>query len=412
MRIHIIRFIAAFLVVYCTQSVYGQLQTSFISPQTTDPTISTNLANHFVAVDRSVPQKNQLFLFFPGTGGTPIFYREIAKNAASLGFHAIGLTYPNDDAVNSLCGGLPADLDCYGNVRLEILDGTDRSPLVDVNRANSVENRIIKLLVYLNATRPNEDWTQFLTNGSEINWSTVIVAGHSQGGGHAGIIGRYHPVRRVLMFAANDFSGVLQSPANWIAHPETTPNATPASRFWGFSHTNDELVSFMLLTDFTWPAYGMPAFGSPVIVENDLPPYANTHSLTSTRPCDNHHGCVAADPRLVFEDGVPVYKPVWDYMLSGTSGSAALSGVTFVRFGIEVGRPAVGTPSKRYKLLVLGSGFETNSRVRINGRETESTFIDSTKLEAKIPAGKIGGVGLNSLRVLAVDGSETNQIDF
>ncbi len=412
MRIHIIRFLSVLGIILSAQSVFGQLQTSFVSPQTTDPSISTNLSNHFVAVDRSVTQKDQLFLFFAGTGGTPIFYREITKNAGTLGFHAIGLTYPNDEAVNSLCGGVQADLDCYGNVRLEILDGTDRTNLVDVNRPNSVENRVLKLLAYLNSTRPNEDWSQFLINGTEINWSRVIVAGHSQGGGHAGIIGRYHPVKRVLMFAANDYNGLLQSPANWIARPETTPNATPASRFWAFSHTNDELVSFTLLDNFTWPAYGIPAFGPVVNVDTVAAPFGNTHALTSTRPCDNHHGCVASDPRLVFEDGLPVYKPVWDYMLSGTTGSVMLSGVTFIRFGVETGRPAVGAPTKRYRLLVSGTGFDMNSRVQINGREALSTFVNPSTLEVRIPSGKIGGVGLSSLKVLANDGSESNQIDF
>jgi hypothetical protein len=47
-------------------------------------------------------------------------------------------------------------------VRLEILDGTDRTPLVDVDRANSIENRLIKLLQYLDANRPGEGWGGFL----------------------------------------------------------------------------------------------------------------------------------------------------------------------------------------------------------------------------------------------------------
>lgn len=188
-------------------SARAQRQSFFVAPHDTDPEITTNLSGHYVSIDRSVPQKNQLFIFFPGTHGIAANYEILNNTVAEMGFHAINLTYPNDTAVNSLCGGMNTDLDCYANVRLEILDGTDRTPLVDVNRANSAENRIIKLLIYLRSQYPNDNWGQFLIDDSTINWSKIIVSGHSQGGGHAGILGRYHSVARVVMFAAMDYNG-------------------------------------------------------------------------------------------------------------------------------------------------------------------------------------------------------------
>ncbi|MGH9848153.1 MAG: hypothetical protein ACREEM_56440, partial [Blastocatellia bacterium] len=104
--------------------VYAQRQTWLIPPKDTDPQIDTDPESHYVALNKSTPPKNQLFLFFPGTGGTPFFYRQLSNTAADLGFHVISLNYPNDQSVNfDLCVGPNADLDCYAKARLEIKDG-------------------------------------------------------------------------------------------------------------------------------------------------------------------------------------------------------------------------------------------------------------------------------------------------
>ena len=64
-------------------------------------------------------------------------------------------------------GTLPdvAPPDCAINARTEILDRRSPgiSPIVNVNRANSIENRLNKLLQHLAATRPAaEGWAQFV----------------------------------------------------------------------------------------------------------------------------------------------------------------------------------------------------------------------------------------------------------
>jgi para-nitrobenzyl esterase len=300
--------------------VTEQRQSYFILPKDTDSEITTNLEPHYAALNKSVPARNQLFLFFPGTGVKPHMYQQIINTAADLGFHAIALNYPNDRAVNgpTLCGGTNTDLDCYAKVRLEIKDGTDRTPLVTITRANSIENRLIKLLLYLHARFPNDGWGQYLEDDLSIRWSSIVVSGHSQGGGHAGIIGRYHLVARVVMFAAMDYNARAGRPANWIALPSSTPNATPPERFYGFSHQRDQGVNFAILSTQIWPAYGMDAFGPVVNVDDTAPPYHNSHMLTSNleAPARNYHNCIVVDQYLtLLPDGTPVYKPVWEYLL-------------------------------------------------------------------------------------------------
>lgn len=401
-----------FLLTIGSKAVFAQRQSVFVAPQATDANISTNLNNHYVSVNRSVAQKNQLFLFFPGTGGVAFNYLQINNTAADLGFHAVNLTYPSDEAVNTLCGAPNTNLDCYGNVRLEIKDGTDRSNLVSINRANSIENRLIKLLIHLRNNAPTEDWGQFLLNDNSINWSKVVTAGHSQGGGHAAIIGRYHAVSRVVMFAAMDFNGLANSPASWIVSPNTTPNATAADKFFGFSHQRDEMVNFTLLSTRTWTAFGMNNFGAIVNVDSAAPPYSNTHSLTSNAEAANFHGCIVADARLVLQNGIPIYKPVWEYLLSNTIAPLNVASIQFVRNGQTVARPAVGTTTKSYRISVQGNGFDAQTRVLINGAEVVTEFVSSTELSAKLPAGKFGAGGYSTVRVRSSNGQISNTLNF
>lgn len=411
MQLHIIRI--SLFILLCSLSVVAQRESFFVAPQTTDSLIDRNLQSHYVAINRGVTAKNQLFLFFPGTGGTPFFYQEVTNTAADSGFHAIGLNYPNDEAVNDLCGGTNADLDCYAKIRLEVKDGTDRTNLVTITRPNSIENRLIKLLIYLRTQRPNDNWGQFLIDDSTINWTKIVVSGHSQGGGHAGIIARFHPVLRVVMFAAMDFNGATGLPANWIAQPNSTPNASTADKFWGFSHRRDEMVNYTLLSNRIWTAYGMPQFGAVVTVDTTSPPYNNTHSLTSNIDCDNFHGCVAVDARLVRDqNGVPVFKPVWQYLLSNTPAPFGLVTLKFMRLGQIVNRPAVGGTTKNYKLVLQGGNFDQNTKVLINEREVNTEFVGANELRANFPAGKFGGSGSGQIQAAAQSGQKTNSLFY
>lgn len=397
---------------FLTFDITAQRQSVLIAPQTTDPEITTNLNNHYVSINRGIAPKNQLFVFLAGTGGVAFNYQEINNTGADLGFHSVNLNYPNDEAVNTLCS--PGfDLNCYSNVRLEIKDGTDRTPLVNVNRPNSIENRLIKLLIRLQNLSPNDNWGQFLNGDSTINWSKIVISGHSQGGGHAGIIGRYHSVVRVVMFAWHDFSGVANAPANWIALPNTTPNASTPDKFRGFSHFQDDAINFNILTTRVWPAFGMPQFGPIVNVDTQTPPFGNTHSLTTDLPCQVTHGCIVVDARLTrLPDGTPIYKPVWEYLLSNTVPPLSLSAITLLRAGAAVDRQIVGLSSRYYEIRINGSGFDQSVVALINGTEVRTESVNSSELKAKLPAGKMRTVGTSTLQIRTSSGAVSNSLFF
>ena len=278
-----------------------------IIPGGTDPAISDSnpLFRHWVYLDPSAPPAGKLFVFLPGTGAPPNVYRLILESAAQAGCHAIGLAYVNEEEVNDdLCAGQPAN--CQEDVRLEIITGADTSPRISVNRANSIENRLVKLLEYLQGLAPEEGWEEYVRDGAP-RWERIVVAGHSQGGGHAAMIGKIHLVHRALLFSATEA-------APWT----TESHFTPADRYFGFAHSQESAVLPMRLS---WANLGLP--GALTSVNSAAAPTNGSHRLvTGLMPRgdvgeSNYHGCVVVDFYTPLQpDGVtPVFRETWLYMI-------------------------------------------------------------------------------------------------
>lgn len=288
-----------------------------ILPTTTSAAITSNFSAHVVIQPGpAVVARGRLFVMLPGTGGVPRFYRLILRTGAARGFHAIGLTYPNDRAVDDLCG-VGAAASCSGETRREIITGTDASPAVAVDPANSINGRLQALLVWLHATYPNEGWNRFLRAGAP-DWSLITIAGHSQGAGHAGYMAKLYLFDRVTLFAGpGDVGPVAGTPAAWF----DLPAITPTGRQYGFAHSADELVPFAFLQS-NWSRLGLAAFGAAVSIDGAAPPYGNSRQLVTSLPpaiaptviAPAHSAMVldAATPLAV--DGSPVFRPVWEYM--------------------------------------------------------------------------------------------------
>lgn len=289
-----------------------------VAPATTNPALTDNLSAHFAINPGSASARNRLFVMLPGTTAIPRFYRLIVRAGAARGYHSIGLTYPNDEAVGTICAG-SARPDCAGEVRREIITGSDLSPLVAVTPPNSITGRLTSLLAYLHATYPSEGWGQYLVGG-QPNWSQITVAGHSQGAGHAGYMAKLHVMDRAVMFAGpGDVGNNPGSPAVWIA----LPNATPAARQYGFIHRADELVP-VALAEFNWSQIGMGVFGASISVDSSAAPYGDRRQLTTniavavnpiaptTAPA---HGAPVVDVSTpLTASGEPLFLPVWIYM--------------------------------------------------------------------------------------------------
>lgn len=284
-----------------------------VRPQMTDREIDNWLEPHYVAVGRPGSDRPPLFLFFSGSYGEPSRQQAIVQQAARLGIPAINLRYPNSWSVASLCGG-SRDRHCHEKVRLEILDGVDRTEAVEVSRSNSIENRLVQLLRYLHRRHPEEGWLEYL-DGNLPQWQSIIVAGHSQGGGQAAMIAKQHSVARAVLLAAPaDYSRRFGDLAPWLAEP----GATPPERYYGFVHRRDPAAQKI---QRAWEWLGMAAFGPAVSVDRQPPPYQHSHQLTTGAAparAGKYHGSVATDratPKLA--GGRPQFEGVWTYLMTG-----------------------------------------------------------------------------------------------
>lgn len=290
-----------------------------VAPATANPALAaSDAANFTINPDPAVAPRGRLFVMLPGTGAIPRNYRTIVRTGAARGWHGIGLTYPNAEAVGDLCSGT-TDPDCTGNTRREIITGEALSPLVAVNAANSITGRLTALLTYLDRTFPAEGWGQFLRGGA-VDWSLVTVAGHSQGGGHAAYMAKLYNLDRAVMFSSTGDFGPGNTVARWLS----LPNVTPVARQFGFAHTGDEVLPYNLLRA-NWTAIGLPAPATgPVSVDGASPPYGSSNQLSTSADPTAVPASISTTPRHASPvadvitpstaQGSLLYAPVWSYL--------------------------------------------------------------------------------------------------
>jgi len=319
-----------------THATEATLVRHIVPPKETDPEITLGLSDHYVWLDPTARGNPKLLLFMPGTNNVPASWQLLGQEAARLGYHVIGLMYQNDVEVVGKCGGSAdandnRDPDCSGNMRLEIIDGIDHSSNVTVTSANSIDNRLAKLLAYLDHNFADEGWSRFLEQDGTPKWSQIAVSGQSQGAGQAALIGTIRQVDRVVMFSGppDMYSKPVDGHAplidSWISIGKT-----PAAKYFALFHDRDHLAVGIRVN---LRALDMERFGAPVKAEASAPPYGGVHILfTDLRPTQskvwdylavvpgydrpNPHQSTARDNNTPLgSDGAPLLRDAWRYLL-------------------------------------------------------------------------------------------------
>ncbi len=290
----------------------------FIDPVETGPGILPLLElpgalnrdlRHFIAIE---PERSNgyLYVHLPGSGGLPENSQQIIRFAAAQGYHAVSLAYPNWPSVGQLTSGL-GDTAAPGRVREERLFGRDVSPLVQVDEANGVDNRLSHLLLHLQLHHPLERWDRFL-DASGPRWQRIVVGGHSQGAGHAAYLAQEFRLAGAILFAG---------PGDWVAGVGVAdwllrPLQIDSTRLYGFVHEQDPSYNFYQLTQ---GILGLDQGGPTQLVDGIPPEQFSSNQLTSARtdiPGDNFHGAVVVDGALPKDpDGSMGYSATWNYML-------------------------------------------------------------------------------------------------
>jgi hypothetical protein len=290
----------------------AQLIKRQVRPNDTDSTIQTFTADsHYVYLNKTVPSKGILVVHLPGTFGEPKRSSLFGETAADLGLHSIGLMYPNIPTVGSFCTNNP-NLSCFELVRREIIEGKDYSSDINISPSECIINRLSKLLMYLHLKFPDEGWSQFLDEENNPVYERIIFSGHSQGGGHAALIAKHYAIKRALCFSSpKDWSNITNSPAPWTYADgwKTAPEF-----IYCFNHVLDEHEKQLQI----WDSLSLNLFGPPVSVEQYTFPYQKTRQLTSSFnvPVGDEHASTIQDNKTPKQNGMPLFKPVWSYMLT------------------------------------------------------------------------------------------------
>jgi hypothetical protein len=285
-----------------------------VLPGDTDPAIQTFNYPQGVWYPRGMPRR-QLFIMLGGTNSKAPLGLHLSMLASQLGYHVIQPIYPNDVALD-VCQN-DADPDSFAKFRLAIIEGGERPHKPPVPRAESLENRTIKLLAYLHAAHPDQRWDHYL-DGDAIAWETVVSGGMSQGAGHAGIIAARHKAARVFCLGGpKDFSTYSHSPAAWMSNP-----ATPSKRWFAFNNTHDKvsIVYDQQIANLT--ALGVVQLAGTANVDGAAPPYDGSHALYTNWPgpdaeieSGKAHGSTIND-NIPGPGGRPLFADVWNYMLT------------------------------------------------------------------------------------------------
>lgn len=154
------------------------------------------------------------------------------------------------------------------------------SQLADVRVDESIAGRALLTLRYLAAADPAGGWNDYFTPGdpgvhpeTQLVWNKMVVAGHSQGGGHAAAIGRLFSVARVIQLASTcDATGSPSTPMDaavpatwtdgsnlqdWATNPHQFRGLAVKTVFTNGQATSGDTVCFAHLA--VWQNLGMLA---------------------------------------------------------------------------------------------------------------------------------------------------------
>lgn len=267
----------------------------YVRPPDTEPSIRQINGPHVAMHPKRANAIPRLLITLGGTGSKPEDLFDFQVTAAEVGYHVIGIDYPNT-VITTVCRDVN-DPKCFEKFRSEIGLGMAISDFVQVDFDNCILRRVFRLLHYLEQKDPVGGWDSFVGENF-VDWGRISVAGHSQGSGHAAFMAKMFPMDRVILLAGPQ--DVAQSgPASWLA----VDGLTPASHFFGLLHSSDVFGS-------EWQLKAIRALirdtnAGILNIDDDVPAQSNAQILISHLPVQNAH-MAPVSKRM---------KKVWNWLL-------------------------------------------------------------------------------------------------
>lgn len=258
-------------------------------------------------VDTRVKPEGKLVIWLMGYS-KPLFER-----LNSYGLHAIQVHYANGwFGQFGKLSPKEGDDKFLGKIRLEAATGQDFSEVVDIPKPDGMMERALQFVKWLAKENPQGKWDAFLTsNGQELRWDRIIMAGSSHGSTTAARFAKHQKVDRVVM---------LCGPRDQYEMWQALPSATPANRFFGFSHVLDTGWSGNHYCR-SWELLGLHQFGPIVNVDQAKPPYQNTRRLITDADVGGNekraHSSVQPGGAAVKDaEGNFIHEAVWRYLFT------------------------------------------------------------------------------------------------
>ncbi len=257
----------------------------------------------FAAVDTRVEPRGEIVIWL--MGNKP----ELFNLLNSYGIHVIAPNYARS-WFSILCQDKkPIGPQDRGNVRLEAATGKDFSEELDLAEPDGAAERSRQFLMWLAKNHPQGEWSHFLTNEEQIRWDRVILAGSSHGATTAARFAKHQKVARVVCHCG---------PRDQYQEWQALPSATPANRFFGFSHVLDGGWRADHYCR-SWELLGLHQYGEIVNIDQASPPYQNTRRLISAADVGGdakkaHSVVTPSKGALVDKDGELLYRDVWRYL--------------------------------------------------------------------------------------------------
>lgn len=244
----------------------------------------------------------------------------LAKRVNSYGYHYVQPHYARQ-WFSKVCLEKPVGESCRGNMRLEAATGEDFSDAVDIQTPDGMIARVTTMLKWLNQKQKRAGWDQFLDRDGNIIWDKVVMAGSSHGSTTSARFAKHQKVARVVMLC-----GPRDQYQNW----QSLDSATPANRYFGFSHVLDG----GWVDDHycrSWELIGLHEYGPIVNVDQTEAPYGNTRRLITDfdvkGDANAAHSAVSPGSRSKKNaDGSLAHEDVWRYLFTHPVDSVGMPG--------------------------------------------------------------------------------------
>lgn len=257
------------------------------------------------SVDTRVAPRGKLVIWLMGHNG------QLFDRVTGYGMHAIQVHYANG-WFGKLNKEPPPDDKYLGRIRLEAATGEDFSDAIDIPKPDGMMERSFQFVKWLARENPQGNWDQFLTADKKgLRWDHVTMAGISHGSTTAARFAIHQQVDRVVM---------LSGPRDQLETWYTLPSATPANRFFGFTHVLDGGWTADHYCR-SWELLGLNKFGPVVNVDQVIPPYGNSRRLITDADVKKdekraHSASAPGGAAIKDASGKYIHEPVWKYLFT------------------------------------------------------------------------------------------------